>query len=126
MGSRAKVRLLFEVNRKAIRYQEVYQYTMNNLLTDIGSWMGYIAIALSVLSYWQWLRKPFGIGNATAVGAATGRASAEADEEELTEILKKVERLRKRYKPDKVEKIDSRRKTLVDKMGGSSANLEDI
>ena len=51
---------------------------------------GYIAIALGILSYWQWIRKPFGIGNATAIGAATGRASAEADEEELTEIRLQV------------------------------------
>ena len=43
---------------------------------------GYVGIALALLTHWQAFRKPFGIGNATAVGNATGRASAEADEEE--------------------------------------------
>jgi hypothetical protein len=55
--SKASVRLLFEIDETSTRFQKVYAYTLNDLMTQIGAWMGLISLAAALLGAWQSIEK---------------------------------------------------------------------
>ena len=52
--------MIFHVDPAAVRYLEKFEYTANDLFTEMGAWAGYVTIMGAVLAWWQGKFPPFG------------------------------------------------------------------
>ena len=52
---------------------------MNDLCTDIGAWVGWLGIGYTLLTFWIFLTKPFGLVNEWDVDDANAEIQEEMD-----------------------------------------------
>eukprot|EP00397_Hematodinium_sp_SG-2012_P000345 GEMP01000345.1.p1 GENE.GEMP01000345.1~~GEMP01000345.1.p1 ORF type:complete len:2348 (+),score=515.02 GEMP01000345.1:124-7044(+) len=61
--SKMDFRIHVEMVPQAKRYLEKIEYSLTDLLNSVGAWVGYVAIAATLLGFWMRFCKPFGIVN---------------------------------------------------------------
>merc|ERR1712176_688880 len=86
-NQKCSVRVMFEVAKNSMKYQEVPALTFPGLGVLVGAWMGYITIAETFLMIWQKYTRPFGRGVHDPLFQPPDELNEEIEETEKEEIV---------------------------------------